>query len=71
MIYIKADDKAKQCEVAASGNIFDQAAELCLGIRSYYSATVKNMTELPIVAIRDIIIASLEVVIDDIKESEV
>ena len=29
------------------------------------------MTELPIVAIRDILIASLEVVIDDIKESEV
>ena len=42
MVYIKADDKAKQYEVAASGNIFDQAAELCLGIRSYYNVTVKK-----------------------------
>ena len=71
MIYIKADDNAKQCEVAASGNLFDQAAELSLGIRAYYNATVKNMTKLPIVAVRDVIVDALELVIDEIKESEV
>lgn len=71
MLFIKVDTDNKKCEIVASGDLLDHVSELILGIRRFYDAIVKNTSDLPVEAVKDVIIASLELAIDDIKESEV
>lgn len=68
MILIKVDDNCKKCEVAASGSLINQAAELSVGLRKFYDATVKHAPEVPVEKLKELISSSLEVVIDDIND---
>lgn len=72
MIFIKVDDNKRICDIALSGALIDQAAELCLGIQKYYEAIVCNMPDIPVEKIKELITTSLELVSNVINnESEV